>query len=197
MKSYYQRASFLKSAALLSQLPEDVGIEVAFAGRSNAGKSSVLNVLTQQKGLARTSKTPGRTQLINLFGLEEGRRLVDLPGYGYAAVPEEVKLRWQKTLHRYLEDRNSLKGLVLVMDVRHPLKPFDAAMVEWARQGELPIHILLNKADKLSKSQAIQTLKQVTAALSTNPFATVQLFSTLTREGLDEFIQKLDHWFLV
>src|SRR5262245_48745088 len=131
----YVKAVFLKSAARVSQLPPDLGYEVAFAGRSNAGKSSALNCLTGIKNLARTSKTPGRTQLINLFQLDEERRLVDLPGYGYAKVAMQVKMDWQQNLAHYLEVRNSLKGLVLLMDIRHPLKDLDKMMVDWALNG--------------------------------------------------------------
>ena len=127
----YRQAQFLTSAAALNQLPPDEGIEVAFAGRSNAGKSTVLNVLTGQRQLARTSKTPGRTQLINLFTLDEHRRLVDLPGYGFAQVPQSVKLRWQETLSQYLEQRDCLKGLILLMDSRHPLQALDLNLLDW------------------------------------------------------------------
>ncbi|RJG41964.1 YihA family ribosome biogenesis GTP-binding protein, partial [Streptococcus pyogenes] len=137
----YSKAVFLKSAARVNQLPEDSGYEVAFAGRSNAGKSSALNCLTHNKNLARTSKTPGRTQLINLFSLDEQRRLVDLPGYGYAKVAMEVKLEWQKNLAHYLEARQCLRGLILLMDVRHPLKDLDQILVNWALHRELPVHI--------------------------------------------------------
>lgn len=192
----YTHASFIKSAAQLSQLPEDDGIEVAFAGRSNAGKSTALNTLTQNKRLARTSKTPGRTQLINLFALDDARRLVDLPGYGYAKVPENVKRDWQQLLARYLETRESLKGLVLLMDCRHPLTPLDQLLIEFTHQYHLPLHILLSKADKLSKSVLKQTMIKVENQLKSldNPVS-VQAFSSLHKIGLDTLIEKLNEWF--
>ncbi|MEI6514156.1 MAG: ribosome biogenesis GTP-binding protein YihA/YsxC, partial [bacterium] len=155
----YKQAEFLKSAAKVEQLPVDLGYEVAFAGRSNAGKSSALNCLTANGRLARTSKTPGRTQLINLFTVkDEHHRLVDLPGYGYAKVAMQVKLDWQKNLAHYLEVRESLRGLVVLMDSRHPLKDADQLLIQWAVNRQLPIHILLTKADKLSKSQVQQAI---------------------------------------
>ncbi|MES9938030.1 MAG: ribosome biogenesis GTP-binding protein YihA/YsxC, partial [Sedimenticola sp.] len=146
MNPFYHQARFLTSAAKLNQSPADEGIEVAFAGRSNAGKSSAINTLCQQRNLARTSKTPGRTQLLNFFTLDEQRRLVDLPGYGYAKVAEKVKLQWQKELAAYLEQRQSLRGIILLVDVRHPLKEFDQQMLDWSAQIDLPVHILLTKA---------------------------------------------------
>lgn len=192
----YQQAQYLLGAAKLSQLPEDIGIEVAFAGRSNAGKSSALNCLTQQKSLARTSKTPGRTQLINVFTLDEGRRLIDLPGYGYAKVPEAMKRQWQAELSRYLQYRKCLHGLVLLMDIRHFLKDSDVEMLSWASQVELPVHILLSKSDKLksgAKSQAVLQCKKQVKEL--HPKATVQAFSSLKREGLDQLYKVMDHWY--
>lgn len=195
MKINYQQAVFLKSAAQLSQLPDDTGSEVAFVGRSNAGKSSALNTLTRTRNLARTSKTPGRTQLINLFTLDETRRLVDLPGYGYAQVPMEIKLRWQKTLALYLEKRQCLKGLVLLMDIRHPLKEFDINMLDWAQHCQLPIHILLTKADKLTRGAQHNSLHSVKKALSEYNAVSVQLFSSLSRLGLEELEAKLDEWY--
>ena len=148
----YRAAEFLTSASRLSQCPPDTGREVAFAGRSNAGKSSAINRLTGNKKLARTSKTPGRTQLINFFTLAEECYLVDLPGYGYAKVPPEVKLKWQRELERYLQDRQSLRGLVLLMDVRHPLQEFDRLMLNWAHASHMPVHLLLTKADKIGRA---------------------------------------------
>ena len=195
-KSFYKEAEFLLGAAKLSQLPADQGFEVAFAGRSNAGKSSVLNVLCQQKSLARTSKTPGRTQQINVFNLDEKRRLVDLPGYGYAKVSEKVKKEWQDTLDSYLQQRECLKGVVLIMDIRHPLKPFDTMMVDWAYQSGLPTHVLLNKSDKLKRGPAKNTLFSVLAELK--PYAdliSVQLFSALKRTGSEDVYDVLDKWF--
>ncbi|MGM9454062.1 ribosome biogenesis GTP-binding protein YihA/YsxC [Legionella bozemanae] len=191
----YSKAVFLKSAARVSQLPEDSGYEVAFAGRSNAGKSSALNCLTSIKNLARTSKTPGRTQLINLFEIDEARRLVDLPGYGYAKVALHVKMEWQKNLAHYLEVRQSLKGLILLMDIRHPLKDLDLMMVDWALERELPVHILLTKSDKLSRSEVKNTLFKVRKhyELAVH-LITVQSFSSLKKEGVQELIALLNQW---
>lgn len=193
----YLQAEFLKSAARVDQLPEDTGYEVAFAGRSNAGKSSALNCLTASKSLARTSKTPGRTQLINLFTLADSRRrLVDLPGYGYAKVSLQVKRDWQKNLAHYLEVRKSLKGLVLLMDCRHPLKTLDQAMIDWAVLRALPVHILLTKVDKLSRSQVNATLIQVKKQYpADNLDVTVQAFSSLKKTGVEELIRVLNVWF--
>lgn len=192
----YQTAKYLLGAAKLAQLPPDEGIEVAFAGRSNAGKSSALNTLTQQKSLARTSKTPGRTQLINVFTLDEDRRLIDLPGYGYAKVPEAMKLQWQEELSRYLQQRQCLRGLVLLMDIRHFLKDSDQDMLAWAAEVGLPVHCLLSKADKLkqgAKSKAVLQCKKAVKEL--HPTATVQAFSSLKREGLDQLFKILDEWY--
>ena len=161
IKLNYHKTHFLTSAANISQLPADNGIEIAFAGRSNAGKSTALNILTNQKNLARTSKTPGRTQLINLFEVETNCKLVDLPGYGYAAVPEKMKLQWQKSLGEYLQKRECLQGVVILMDIRHPLKDLDQEMILWAVQAELPVLLLLTKADKLSQSNRSKQLKMV------------------------------------
>lgn len=194
----YNSAEFLLSAPGLAELPKDTGIEVAFIGRSNAGKSSALNTITGIKGLARTSKTPGRTQMINVFTLkDEGKRLVDLPGYGYAKVPLATKQRWQKHMLQYLERRECLHGLVLVMDIRHPLKESDRQLIEWAVVANVPVHILLTKSDKLSRGNAINSLFQVRRAL--NHYAhivTVQQFSSLNKTGLDEAIEQLDNWFM-
>lgn len=183
-------ATFLTSAALLKQLPADTGAEIAFAGRSNAGKSSAINVITGKKGLARASKTPGRTQLINFFSLNTSEdaqhRLVDLPGYGYAKVSAVTKIRWQKTLAQYLEARQSLTCLILVSDIRHPLKEYDQQMVDWATARNLPLHMLLTKADKLSRSVAMRTLLQVQKTLQDNPNVTCQLFSSHNHMGLEQ-----------
>ncbi len=195
MNPYYRRARFLKSAAQLRQSPDDIGIEVAFAGRSNAGKSSALNVLCGQKNLARASKTPGRTQLLNFFELDESRRLVDLPGYGYAKVAEAVKRQWQQSLADYIEHRQCLRGLILLMDIRHPLKEFDLQMLQWNTHHGLPTHILLTKADKLKQGAAKSTLLKVRRELEDRPEITVQLFSALKHQGIDECHQVLDIWF--
>lgn len=195
MNPIYNRATFLISAAKLSQLPEGEGGEVAFAGRSNAGKSSAINTITNIKGLARTSKTPGRTQLINYFSLDEQRHLVDLPGYGYAKVPEAMKLQWQAVLAQYLQTRKSLRGLVLVMDVRHPLTPYDEQMLNWAEQVAMPVHVLLTKSDKLSRGAAGSVLLKVRNSMAKRSNETsVQLFSSLNRVGVDEAHAVLDRW---
>lgn len=195
----YQSARFLTSAAKWQQCPEDVGAEVAFAGRSNAGKSSAINALTKQKSLARTSKTPGRTQLINFFSTNlEHVRLVDLPGYGYAKVPMAVKQHWQQHLDAYLQHRMCLRGLVLVMDIRHPMKEFDQMMVEWCQASEVPLHVLLSKADKLkrgpAKSAYLKIKKDLEAVLG--DLVTVQQFSALNNQGVDLLRQRLDSWLL-
>jgi GTP-binding protein len=193
----YRAASFTISAAKLSQLPQDGGMEVAFAGRSNAGKSSAINRLCGQKSLARTSKTPGRTQLINLFQLDEQRHLVDLPGYGYAKVAEAIKLRWQETMEAYLSEREPLRGLILLMDVRHPLKDVDQQLLDWCWQVGMPVHVLLTKADKLKRGAAQNTLLQVRRELEAQApdgLASVQLFSSLKGTGLSEAYAVLDQW---
>ncbi|MDX1319613.1 MAG: ribosome biogenesis GTP-binding protein YihA/YsxC [Oceanospirillum sp.] len=185
------------SAPTLAQCPPDFGAEVAFAGRSNAGKSSSINTLTQNSRLARTSKTPGRTQLINFFGLHNGtdQKLVDLPGYGYAKVPEKVKLEWQRHLSEYLLNRQVLRGIVLVMDIRHPLTEFDQMMLEWADQVNKPVHILLTKADKLKKGAAKKALLEVKQALHEwEDLVSVQQFSALKKDGVPQLRQKLDEW---
>lgn len=195
-KSFYHKAKFLLSVASLSQLPEDVGAEVAFIGRSNSGKSSALNALTQQKNLARISKTPGRTQLINFFGLNDESRLVDLPGYGYAKVPAEIKAHWAQLIDDYLCNRDSLKGLVLIMDCRHPLQHFDLQILDWAAIANLPVHILLTKADKLKFGAKKSVLMEVTNKIkSLAGKITAQLFSATHHEGVDELCDQLDLWF--
>lgn len=192
----YQKATFLTSAPDIKALPADTGIEVAFAGRSNAGKSSALNTLTRQNGLARTSKTPGRTQLINTFSLAENQRLIDLPGYGFAKVPLAVKEKWQKALSEYLMKRESLKGIVILMDIRHPLKDLDQDLIHWAVQSNLQVLLLLTKADKLSPGPRKKVLLEVTeASMAFMGDVTVQVFSSLTKLGLSELEQKLDQWY--
>jgi len=183
----FRTATFLKSASKLSQCPPDSGREIAFAGRSNAGKSTALNCITDNKKLARTSKTPGRTQLINYFTLTDTQRLVDLPGYGFAKVPEEVRRQWQKHMDDYLLNRQSLVGIVLLMDIRHPMKQFDRTMIEWAVASEMPIRVLLTKADKLKKGQASKALQGLRKELKDcADLASVQLFSALDGAGLDD-----------
>lgn len=193
----FRRAQFLTSAAKLAQCPPDTGTEVAFAGRSNAGKSSCINVLTDNRHLARASKTPGRTRLINFFALNEAasQRLVDLPGYGYAKVSQEMKEEWQQHLENYLRERETLRGLVLLMDIRHPLKDFDINMLDWAESTELPVHCVLTKADKLNRGPAQQALLQVRKQLSARTVpVSVQLFSAPSKQGVDELAATLGHW---
>jgi GTP-binding protein len=183
----FRQATFLTSANRVDQLPADSGAEVAFAGRSNAGKSSALNAICDQHGLARTSKTPGRTQLLNVFLLDPARRLIDLPGYGYAKVPEAMRLHWRGMLDHYLRSRVSLKGLVLVMDARHPLKEFDCDMLAFGAASGRACHCVLTKADKLSRNEGARTLAAVRKELQTiAPGASAQLFSSLAKTGLDE-----------
>lgn len=193
----YTNAMFEKSAAKLNQCPTDIIREVAFAGRSNAGKSSALNRLTGQKKLARTSKTPGRTQLINFFRLGESKlALVDLPGYGFAKVPLATKIAWQRELETYLNRRQALCGLVLMMDIRHPLMEFDNAMLDWARDAKMPIHVMLTKSDKLKRGPAQSTLLKVKNALKDlTGLATVQTFSSLNGDGQKILEQTLTGWF--
>ena len=196
MNSTYFQASFITSAAKLSQSPEDTGYEIAFAGRSNAGKSSTINTLCQQTALARTSRTPGRTQLLNFFRIDDQRRLVDLPGYGYAAVAQDIKADWQGALADYLEKRECLRGVILMMDSRHPLKDYDIQMLEWANHIEIPVHVLLTKVDKLNRKEQAISLERVDAALKEFSLEfSVQLFSSLKRWGVDEAHEKLDQWF--
>ncbi len=186
--------TFIKGAYTLQQLPDDTGVEVAFAGRSNVGKSSALNTLAGVKSLARTSKTPGRTQEINFFDLGNDRRLVDLPGYGYAKVSEAKQRHWAETLGEYLLSRKSLVGLILLMDIRHPLKEFDRNMVHWCTHAGLPVYVILNKADKLSRGKAGASLLDVKQKLAKFPIDGIQLFSSLRRTGVDEALQKLCDW---
>ncbi len=195
MKNPYRSAQFLQSAPTLAQCPEDTGAEVAFAGRSNAGKSSAINTLTGNKKMAKTSKTPGRTQLINLFALDcEQRRLVDLPGYGYAKVSKSLKQKWDQHLSEYLQGRVSLRGLVLLMDCRHPLQPFDTMMLDWSINRGMPVHILLTKSDKLAKGPAKSTLLKVQKQFQDQPQISAQLFSALKKEGIEELITQLNLW---
>jgi GTP-binding protein len=192
----YQKATFLLSAAKLSQLPFDEGIEVAIVGRSNSGKSSVLNSLTQNKKLARVSKTPGRTQLINVFPLDGKRRLIDLPGYGFAKVPDAVKQNWEILLNAFLRTRTCLAGLVVVMDIRHPFRDSDQLILEWASSRNLPVHILLNKCDKLSNNLIKNTEREVLKVLAQfGDNITLQAYSAENAIGLREFKKILDAWY--
>ena len=191
----FQNATFYISAHHLSDLPPPAGIEVAFAGRSNAGKSSALNTLANHNRLAYVSKQPGRTQLINFFSLGNDRFLVDLPGYGYAKVPASMRAHWQMTLSKYLSHRSTLYGLVLVMDCRHPLTPLDRQMLDWFAPSGRPIHVLLTKSDKLSRNAANQTLQAVKKELqSTWGNCTIQLFSSLKKQGVEEAETVIGAW---
>lgn len=192
----YQHVTFLKSAARCATLPIDSGVEVAFIGRSNAGKSSALNALTHNRKMAKTSKTPGRTQLINIFEVDPLRRLIDLPGYGYAKVPLAVKQAWQNLLHDYLRTRRSLSGCILLMDCRHLFTELDIAFIELVTRRDLKLHILLTKSDKLSYGQLKQQLQRVEKGLLALPGEnSVQAFSALKKTGLEDLIAVLDRWF--
>jgi GTP-binding protein len=188
--SSYPEASFITSAFRAEQFVEDSGREVAFAGRSNAGKSSAINVIVNRKGFARTSKSPGRTQLINFFSLGNDRRLVDLPGYGYARVTRAMQQHWRSLLVDYFEGRRSLTGLMLVVDSRRLLGDFDWQMIDWCREIVCPVHVLLTKADKLKRDPAAQALSQVRKELG--DIATVQLFSAPKAQGLEPARRRLD-----
>ena len=194
----YQSVKFLKSAPSLRDSPSDLGSEVAFTGRSNAGKSSAINTLTGVKSLARTSKTPGRTQLINFFEINPKMRLVDLPGYGYAKVPRRVKENWGIKVNEYLRHRRSLAGLILLIDIRHPLQTFDLQILVWATHAGVPVHALLTKCDKVSKSQANNALLSVVQELKhldpTEELLTSQIFSSTKKIGITELKETLGHW---
>lgn len=195
MKINYDQANFLTSATRGNQFVEDFGAEVAFAGRSNSGKSSALNTLCRQKALARISKTPGRTQMINFFQIDSQHRLVDLPGYGYAKVPESTRLRWRNLMKRYFEHRESLRGILLIMDIRHPLTPYDWQMIEWCQYYNYRIHILLNKADKLKRGPALNTLQRIENIIKDKNIS-IQTFSATKRKGLEEAYSVLDLWLI-
>ncbi len=189
----YRQARYVISAHKLNQLPDDSGMEVAFAGRSNAGKSSAINRLTDQKSLARTSKTPGRTQQIVIFDIDEYRRITDLPGYGYARVPPKLKAHWRSVLQQYFVQRSCLRGVVLVMDIRHPLRPFDEQMLSWCESSAVPCHVLLTKADKLKRGPAQASLLKARKSLPAG--ATIQVFSAKSGDGLIELIRHLNSWY--
>lgn len=196
MSQLIERAQYLLSAHNARQLPEDGGYEVAFAGRSNAGKSSALNALTRQNSLARVSKTPGRTQQLVYFQVQPQRYLVDLPGYGYAKVPQELQAHWQAFIDKYFRTREALKGLVVVMDIRHPLKDYDKQMLGYAVERGLPAHALLTKGDKLGRGQQMQSLQKVRKELSAlwADSVTVQVFSSESRQGVDELRGIVGEW---
>ena len=189
MSILFQNARFLRSAATLTDCPADIGAEIAFCGRSNAGKSSAINTLTGQSKLARTSKTPGRTQLINFFQLSNQYRIVDLPGFGFARVPKKVKAEWHNNLDIYLRERVSLKGIVLLMDIRHPLKKFDNILIQWCEATHTPLHILLTKADKLKRGAQSNTLLSLRKTLP--EAVSVQLFSATKNIGLETLTARL------
>ena len=192
MSNYLATAAYKLAAHLPRQLPADGGREVAFAGRSNAGKSSALNAMCNQHRLAKTSKTPGRTQQLVYFEVQPEKYLVDLPGYGYAKVPADLRAHWQEFINKYFQTREALRGLVVVMDVRHPLREFDLAMLDYARARALPAHCLLTKADKLSRGAAAATLQAVRKELGT--VAGVQLFSSENKLGIDEARAVVTGW---
>ena len=194
----YNKAVYLTSAHRLDQLPEDLGFEVAFAGRSNAGKSTAINAITNRKTLARTSKTPGRTQQIVQFELDSQRRIADLPGYGYAKVAKSLRQHWQKTLDLYFQSRASLRGLIVIMDIRHPLKEYDRQLLAWTSLAGLPCHVLLTKADKLKRGPGVNAMQAIKQQMKADKFkASVQLFSGTRREGVSSVHQVLDRWFEV
>ncbi|MBD3585827.1 YihA family ribosome biogenesis GTP-binding protein [Salinimonas sp. HHU 13199] len=194
--TYFTKATFSTSAPDIRHLKHDEGVEVAFAGRSNAGKSSALNALTRQKNLARTSKTPGRTQMINVFELDEERRLIDLPGYGFAQVPLAMKKKWQQSLGEYLQKRKSLKGLVVLMDIRHPFKDLDQDLIYWAVDAGIPVLAVLTKSDKLKSGKRKEQLMMAEeAALAFMGDVTVQTFSALSKQGLPELERMIMKWF--
>jgi len=195
MNNHYQQTRFILGTPDARHAPADSGAEVAFAGRSNAGKSSALNVITGQKSLARISKAPGRTREINFFEVRDRLRLVDLPGYGYAKVSRSMKIQWQRHIARYLETRQSLCGVILLMDIRHPFKDTDRQVLNWCHAAGLPTHVLLTKADKLKRGPARASLMKVGKQVPEwHPQASVQLFSAHTREGCDQVQQVLDQW---
>jgi len=191
----FSNTVFAQSASRLTECPADTCNEVAFVGRSNAGKSSAINTLTDQPKLARTSKTPGRTQLLNFFQVAEEKFLVDLPGFGYAKVPENVKKQWEKHLEAYLLERKSLRGLVLLMDCRHPLKDFDHMIINWCSQAEMPVHILLTKCDKLKSGARKKVLLETSRDLASfGDLVSLQLFSALKKTGAGELKGRLQSW---
>ncbi len=194
----YRTSQYFVSVNNLPQLPDDNISEIAFAGRSNAGKSSAINVICDIKNLCRTSKTPGRTQMINYFQIDERDSrhfLVDLPGYGYAKVPLAVKNHWQTLLQEYLSTRASLLGVVIIMDVRRPMTEYDQIMMDWCAEAEMPTHVLLTKMDKLKSGAAKNVLLKFRQMLKKNyPNCTTQLFSALKKQGTEEVRDKLDNW---
>jgi len=196
-KNHLSQAEFLTSAASPDSLPADEGCEIAFAGRSNAGKSSAINRLCNQKSLARTSKTPGRTQLINFFSISPVNKLADLPGYGYAKASHSKQRQWLELLEYYFTYRKALKGTIIVMDIRHPLQDGDQKMIDWCMHHQCDVHILLNKSDKLSRNKGMNQLHTATKILSKfeGSEISIQLFSAMTGNGMDEAMSKIYSWF--
>jgi GTP-binding protein len=195
----FENAQYFASAHDPHQLPPESGAEIAFVGRSNAGKSSAINTLTRHGRLAFVSKTPGRTQLINFFSIPRGRFVADLPGYGYAKVPPAVKAHWDAFLSEYLSTRQTLAGLVMIMDARHAMRPSDEVFLDWFSPSAKPVHVLLTKADKLSRNDGINALRSVREALAKRPGsgnATAQLFSSLKRTGVDEAEKRLSQIYI-
>lgn len=191
----FQDIAFSITVASPAELPMGERAEIAFAGRSNAGKSSAINALANRNRLAFVSRTPGRTQNINYFSLGAERYLVDLPGYGYAKVPKDMKRYWDTLIAGYLAQREQLRGLVVVMDVRHPLTPLDAQLINWFAPAKKPVHLLLTKADKLTRQQADVQLRQVAKAIESLPSSSAQLFSAPSRQGVEEAEAVLSGWF--
>lgn len=194
----FRKTRFITSAPDIKHLPKDLGVEIAFAGRSNSGKSSAINAICDQKHLAKTSRTPGRTRLINLFQVAPGRTLVDLPGYGYAAVSRSMKIEWQKSMSEYLQKRQALRGLVVTMDIRHPLKDHDRLVIDWSIAANIPALILLTKADKLGvnrRKEAVGEVKHLLSEFGGN--FTVVAFSAWEKIGLDEIHSILNNWFTI
>lgn len=197
IKNCFNSARFLLSAAKYEQLPEDTGAEVVFAGYSNVGKSSTLNALTGNMQLARVSKTPGRTQCLNVFTVKENQRFIDLPGFGYAKVPKAMQAEWHKTIDQYFRERQSLVGVVLIMDIRNLLRPFEIEMIAWAAQSNLGLHLVLNKADKLKKQEIKQAIEYVDAFLKEHTYvASLQTLSTLKRAGIEDLIATVMQWLI-
>tara|TARA_Y100000739_G_C20519247_1_gene423339 strand:+ start:165 stop:770 length:606 start_codon:yes stop_codon:yes gene_type:complete len=195
MHNFYRQAKFLLSCPSLKGCPNDSGYEVIFAGRSNAGKSSAINTLTEQKKLAKVSRTPGRTQHLVFFDLGNDRRLVDLPGYGYAKVPDSVKHDWHQNMSEYFDNRQCIKAAILVMDCRHPFKPFDQMMLDWCVNSQVPINILLTKSDKLKRGAASAAKLSALKAVKNLPSVSVQLFSSLKKEGVLDLSSYLNQVF--
>lgn len=195
MSILLSQAQFLRSASAEKDFPDDIGAEIAFCGRSNAGKSSAINTLCRQNSLARTSKTPGRTQLINFFKLDGDSCLVDLPGYGYAKAPIKVQKQWQQLMQDYLMNREPLCGLVMLMDIRHPLTDIDWTMIHWTKNYDLALYVLLTKADKVNRSHTVKTMTQVSAKLEQEGFdCGVQTFSATKKIGLSQAQNKITSW---